>query len=91
MLRTRNLAFSNGTAIELSIDDAVDTKNSLIVQNTSTSGYIYIGKIDVTTSNYGYKLYPAQSFAIELDASDQIYACGDTGTTASVLILEKSA
>ena len=90
MLRTKNLSL-NGTAVELSIDDEVDGKNSLIVQNTSASGYVYIGGSDVTTSNYGYKLSPLQSFAIELESFDKIYACGDSGTTASLLILEKNA
>ena len=91
MLRTKNLTFSNGNAVELSIDDVIDTKNSLIVQNTSATGYVYIGGSNVTTSVYGYKLSPLQSFSIDLEANDTIYACGDTGTTASVLILEKSA
>jgi hypothetical protein len=89
MLRTRNLTL-NGTAQELTIDDMIDTPNSLSVQNTSDSGYAYIGNQSVTTSGYGHKLFPGQSFSIDLGSDDQVFAVGDSGVTVAVFILEKA-
>lgn len=89
MLRTRNLTLS-GTAQELTIDDAVDSPNSISIQNTSETGYAYIGSPTVSSSSYGHKLFPGQSFFIELGAEDKLHATGDTGVTVAVLILEKA-
>lgn len=89
MLRTRNLTL-NGTAQELTIDDDLDTPNNISIQNTSDTGYAYIGGYGVTTSSYGHKLFPGQSFSVELASNDQIWAAGDSGVTVSVFILEKA-
>ena len=87
MLRTRNLTL-NGTAQELTINDIVDTSNTLSVQNLSDTGYAYLGSASVTSSTYGHKLFPGQSFSIELEPNDQLWAAGDSGVTVAVLILE---
>jgi hypothetical protein len=89
MLRTRNLTL-NGTPQELTIDDAVDSPNSISIQNTSDTGYAYIGTQTVSSTSYGHKLFPGQSFFIDLGAENKLYATGDTGVTVSVLILEKA-
>jgi len=89
MLRTRNLTL-NGTAQELTIDDMIDTPNSLSIQNTSDSGYVYVGNEAVTSSNYGHKLFPGQSFSVELGSNDQVFAVGDSNVTVAVFILEKA-
>jgi hypothetical protein len=88
MLRTRNLTL-NGTAQEITIDDAVDSPNNISIQNTSDSGYAYLGIENVTSSNYGHKLFPGQSFSTDLLANDKIFAVGDSGVTVAVFILEK--
>jgi hypothetical protein len=88
MLRTRNLTL-NGTAQELTIDDVIDTPNTVSIQNLSDSGFAYLGNEIVTTSNYGHKLFPGQSFSIELNSDDKLWAVGDSGVTVAVLILEK--
>lgn len=89
MLRTKNLTL-NGTAQELTINDAVDNPNSISIQNSSESGYAYLGNEGVTSSNYGHKLFPGQSFSTDLGANDQIWAVGDSGVTVAVFILEKA-
>lgn len=89
MLRTRNLTL-NETAQELTIDDMIDTPNTVSIQNTSETGYAYIGAESVSTSVYGHKLFPGQSFSVDLGANDQIFAVGDSGVTAAVFILEKA-
>jgi hypothetical protein len=86
MLRTRNLTLTS-TAQELTIDDSIDTANTISVQNTDASAPVYIGNESVTSSNYGIKLAAGQIWSADLAPNDQIYAVGTS--TVSVLILER--
>ena len=86
MLRTRNLTLTS-TAQELTIDDMIDTANTISVQNTDATDPVYIGNESVTSSNYGIKLSAGQIWSADLGANDQVYAVGTS--TASVLILER--
>jgi hypothetical protein len=86
MLRTKNLTLS-GTAQELTIDDMIDTPNTISVQNTDLSAPLYIGGELVTSSIYGIKLSAGQIWSADLSADDKIYAVGTS--TVSVLILER--
>jgi hypothetical protein len=86
MLRTRNLTL-NSTAQELTIDDVVDTPNTISVQNTDLYDSLYIGRESVTTSSYGIKLSPGQMWSADLGPHDKIYAVGTA--SVAVLILER--
>ena len=86
MLRTRNLTLTS-TPTELTIDDAINTPNTVSVQNTDGSATLYIGGPNVSSSSYGVKLVAGQIWSGDLGAYDKIYAVG-TGTVA-VLILER--
>ena len=86
MLRTRNLTLTS-TAQELTIDDSIDTANTISVQNTDASAPIYIGNASVTSSNYGIKLAAGQIWSADLSPNHQIYAVGTS--TVAVLILER--
>jgi len=86
MLRTRNLTLTS-TAQEITIDDMIDTANTISVQNTDSSDPVYIGNESVTSSNYGIKLSAGQIWSADLGPNDQVYAVGTS--TASILILER--
>jgi hypothetical protein len=86
MLRTRNLTLTS-TAQELTINDYIDTPNTISVQNTDDSAPIYIGNQSVTSSNYGIKLAAGQIWSADLAPNDEIYAVGTS--TVAVLILER--
>jgi len=86
MLRTRNITLS-GTAQEITIEDNINTPNTISIQNSGLSGTAYIGGSNVTTNIYGIKLTSGQIFSADLAAFDQLYAIGDA--TISVLILER--
>jgi hypothetical protein len=86
MLRTRNLTLTS-TAQELTIDDSIDTANTISVQNTDASATIYIGGPSVTSSSYGIKLAAGQIWSADLAPNDQVYAVGTS--TVAVLILER--
>lgn len=63
-------------------------RNSLIIQNISTTDRIYIGNNNVTASgaNQGWILEPDSFFSLDITDSIQIYAIAST--TVSVKILE---
>jgi hypothetical protein len=86
MLRTINLTLTS-TAQELTINDYIDTPNTISVQNTDDSAPIYIGNQSVTSSNYGIKLAAGQIWSADLAPNDEIYAVGTS--TVAVLILER--
>jgi len=86
MIRTRNLTLT-ATAQEITIDDSIDTSNTISVQNTDATAAIYIGNESVTSSNYGIKLSAGQIWSADLGPNDQLFAVGTS--TASILILER--
>jgi hypothetical protein len=79
----------NSTPQRLNIQEAIDSRNTLSVQNIMTVGYAYLGSHDVTTTNYGHKLYPAQSFTIEMASGDDLWAVGDTGVQVAIFIQDR--
>jgi hypothetical protein len=89
MLRTRNLTLTS-TPTLLTIADVIETPNDFSIQNTHASAYAYLGTSTVSSTSYGHKLYPGQTFSITLAAYDDLYAVGDSGSTVAVFINEKS-
>jgi len=79
----------NGTPQKLNVKEAVDSRCTLSVQNTMTTGYAYLGNANVTTTDYGHKLYPAQSFTIEMATGDDLWAVGDSGVKVAIFIQDR--
>jgi len=78
----------NSTPIDLTRSGVLDRPMALSIQNIMTTGYAYLGNENVTSSDYGHKLYPGQSFTIELAPSDKIFAVGDAGVSVSLFKLD---
>jgi hypothetical protein len=89
MIRTRNLIL-NLTPVEVTLDDEVDASNSISIQNTSLSKFVYVGGSTVSPSNYGYRLSPNQTITIDLDPYDKVYAMGESESTVAILIVDKT-
>jgi hypothetical protein len=87
MIRTRNIALTSSPTI-VTIQDVVDAHNSISIQNTSLSGNAYIGSSNVSSNNYGYKLFPSQTITLDLTPYEKVYVAGDAGTTIAVLIMD---
>lgn len=88
MITTRNLTL-NSTPVEASVDGEIDARNSICIQNTSLSKFVYVGGSSVSATNYGYRLSPNQAITMDLDPYDKIYVMGDTDATAAILILDQ--
>ena len=79
----------SSTPQRLNVREVVDSRSTLSVQNIVTTGYAYLGNSSVTTTNYGHKLYPAQSFTIEMSSNDDIWAVGDSGVEIAIFIQDR--
>jgi hypothetical protein len=91
MIRTRNVSLSTTAPVELTISDIVQSSNTIIVQNDNNSGYLYLGSNAVSSTNYGFKLFPGQGFTIELSAYSRLYAvCSSNTMTAAVMVIERA-
>lgn len=78
----------SSTAVNLTSSSPVDPLVLLSIQNVMDTGYAYLGNENVSSSNYGHKLYPGQSFTIELAPNDKLYACGDSGVSIALFTLD---
>lgn len=87
MIRQQIIAL-NSTPIDLTISGAIDPQTAMSVQNIMSSGFAYLGNENVSSSNYGHKLYPGQSFTIELAPNDKLFAVGDSGVSIAKFILD---
>lgn len=90
MIRHNIQTLSTTTPIELTIEDSINGVCTLIVQNTDTTNNVYIGNSDVSTSNYGFIIYPKQAFTVELRPFDRLYAVGDSATNVACMSIERS-
>lgn len=87
MLKHRIITL-NSTAQDLVTHETVDALAVFSIQNIMSSGFAYLGNSSVSSSSYGHKLYPGQSFTIELAPSDRIYAVGDSGVQVAIFSLD---
>lgn len=87
MIRQEIIGLSS-TPVDLSVAGIIDPLTVMSIQNVMVTGYAYLGNENVSTTNYGHKLYPGQSFTIELAPNDKLYAVGDAGVSIAKFILD---
>jgi len=90
MIRHQIKTLSTTTPTELTIEDSVNSVCTLVIQNTDTAEYIYIGNNLVSSLDYGFKIYPSQAFTIELRPFDRIYGIGSASIFAVCMSIERS-
>jgi hypothetical protein len=79
------IALNSSTAVKLTPASEVHSGLDFTVQNANESGYIYLGGVGVTTSNYGFRLLPNHSISFELPPYDHLYAVASTNINAAVI------
>jgi len=91
MIRTRNYTLNNTTPVELTIEDEINVKSTLIISNTSANKHLVIGGPDVSATNYGIRLeHDAMPLSIDLYKDDRLWALGEDATvTCAVMVIEK--
>jgi len=78
----------NSTPVDLTTSGNIDPAIVMSIQNIMTEGFAYLGNESVSNSIYGHKLYPGQSFTIELAPNDKVFAVGDAGVSIAKFILD---
>lgn len=80
----------------VTLDNAIATRLSpavthsgcdITIQNVSSSAYVYVGGVGVTTANYGYRVAPNNAIAFELPSRDAIYAVTDTDNSQVAVLI----
>jgi hypothetical protein len=90
MIRQAHKLLSTTTPVELTFDDNVNGVSTLIVQNTSETDYVYVGNSAVSSSDYGFMIYPRQAFTVELRPFDRLYGVGSAAIEAICMCIERS-
>lgn len=89
--RHKIVSLSTSTPVSLTYEDTIQSSYTLVVQNNNDSGYVYLGTSNVTSSSYGYKLFPGHAFTIELSSLNKIYAVSSTGSmTVAIMVIERA-
>lgn len=84
----QEIIFLNSTPVDLTTSGNIDPAIVMSIQNIMTEGFAYLGNESVSNSIYGHKLYPGQSFTIELAPNDRVFAVGDAGVSIAKFILD---
>lgn len=87
MIRQEIISLSS-TPVDLTTSGTIDPAIAMSIQNIMTTGFAYLGNENVSSINYGHKLYPGQSFTIELAPNDKVFAVGDAGVSVAKFILD---
>ena len=68
---------SNSSATPLT-PNGIHSGLDITIQNVHASAIVYIGGEGVTSSNYGYKIFPNHAWSVELSGLDSLYAISNT-------------
>jgi hypothetical protein len=86
MTKHNIITLDNSTAQRIT-PPGIHSGIDITLQNISSSGYIYIGEQDVSTTNYGYRIFPNHSFSVELPGQNAIYAIASAPETELAVIM----
>ena len=90
MIRHSIKPLSTTVPVELTIEDNINSVCTLVIQNVDSANYIYIGNSSVSSSNYGFMIYPNQAFTVELRPFDRIYAVASAAINAVCMSIERA-
>jgi len=90
MIRHTIKTLSTTTPVEVTVEDLINGVCTLVVQNVDLTSNVYLGNSNVSTSNYGFILYPKQAFTVELRPFDKLYAIGDNATILACMSIERA-
>jgi hypothetical protein len=90
MIRHSIKPLSTTVPVELTIEDNINSVCTLVIQNVDSANYIYIGNSSVSSSDYGFMIYPNQAFTVELRPFDRIYAVASGAINAVCMSIERS-
>ena len=90
MIRHSIKTLSTSSPTEITINDTINGVCTLVVQNIDTVSNVYLGNSSVSSSDYGFLLFPKQAFTIELRPYDRLYAIGESTTNIACMSIERA-
>jgi hypothetical protein len=77
------LSVSTPTILTIPAQQEADYSQSLTIsiQNLHATHFVYLGSSSVSTTSYGFRIDPGQTWTSDLHPEDEIWAVTDTGTT----------
>lgn len=85
MVQHELVTLSNTEAIRLT-PNGVHSGLDITLQNINADGYVYVGGVGVTTSDYGYRISPNHAISFELPGQSALYAiASSTGLKVAIL------
>lgn len=76
----------SGDAVRLT-PNGTHSGMDITIQNTSSSGYVYLGGEGVNSESFGYRLSPNSAWSIELPGNDAIYAVTDSSSVLVAVLM----
>lgn len=76
-MTTHALTTLSSSSATLLTPNGIHSGFDITIQNVDSSAMVYIGGVDVTSSNYGYRISPNNAWSIELSGRDSLYAITD--------------
>jgi hypothetical protein len=77
-MATHSVITLSNTAAKLLTPNRTHSGLDITIQNIDASAYVYIGGIETTLSNFGFRLAPGNAISFELPGRDFLYAISDT-------------
>jgi len=59
----------------------------ITIQNINSTGYVYVGGDDVSTTDYGFRILPNHSISFEVTGRDQLYLVSSAGSMNAAVIM----
>lgn len=59
----------------------------ITIQNINSTGYVYVGGADVSTTDYGFRILPNHSISFEVTGRDQLYLVSSAGSMNAAVIM----
>jgi len=82
---TRHIIIQASTDAVLASPQATHSGADITIQNINDEGYIYIGGKGVTTTNFGYKLFPNSAWSVELPGNCELWVCASSELQVAIL------
>jgi len=58
----------------------------ITIQNVNDAGHIYVGGLDLTSINYGYRILPNHAISFELAGEDDLYLIAENNEMKAAVI-----
>ena len=85
-MSTQHNLYTVGTSAVAISESQNASGTDITIQNVNASGYIYVGGIGVTSTNYGYRVAPSHAISFELDKQDELYIIGSASNLKAAVI-----